>query len=59
MLFYGLHISTAYQSSLIDVLTNPRYDEQIDTVEKAINARLIFEVDEKTVEFFEKDDPVR
>ena len=58
MFFFGLHISTAYKSSLINVLTNPRYNEQIDTVEKAIEAGLIFEVDENTVDFFEKEDYV-
>lgn len=60
MFFFGLHINTAYHSYLINVLTNPRYDDQIDTVEKAIGAGLIFQVGENTVEFFEeKTDAVR
>lgn len=60
MFFFGLHINTAYHSFLINVLTNPRYDLQIDSVDKAIDAGLIFEVGENTVEYFEeKMDPVR
>lgn len=59
MMFYGLHISTAYHSSLINVLTNPRYDKQIDSVDEAIAQGLIFEVGENTVDFFEKEDSVR
>lgn len=44
----------------INVLTNPRYDEQIDSVQKAIDAGMVFEVGENTVEFFEeKNDTVR
>lgn len=58
MLFYGLHINTAYHSYLINVLTNPRYDTQIDTVEEAMSAGLIFEVGENTVEYFKKEDDV-
>jgi hypothetical protein len=59
MFFFGLHINTAYNSYLINVLTNPRYSEQIDTVEKAISAGLLFQVGENTVEFFEqKNDSV-
>lgn len=58
MFFFGLHISTAYHSYLINVLTNPRYDNQIDTVDEAIAAGLIFEVGENTVDFFRKEDSV-
>jgi hypothetical protein len=60
MFFYGLHINTAYHSYLINVLTNPRYDEQIDTVEKAIDGGLKFEVGDNVIEFLEeKKDAVR
>lgn len=57
--FFGLHINTAYHSYLINVLTNPRYENQIDTVEEAIDAGLIFEVGENTVDFFRKEDTVK
>ncbi|CRK87351.1 CLUMA_CG001153, isoform A, partial [Clunio marinus] len=50
--FYGLHINTAYHSSLINVLTNPRYEDQIKTMEMAIEAGLTFEVNVNTMEFF-------
>lgn len=55
---FGLHVNTAYSSSLIKVLTNPRYNDQINTVEEAIKAGLSFEVGENTVEFLKKDDAV-
>ncbi|CAO1422329.1 unnamed protein product [Diamesa serratosioi] len=35
LIFYGLHINTAYHSYLISVLTRPRYEAQISTVENA------------------------
>lgn len=56
--FYGLHINTAYQSFLINVLTNPRYDSQIDTVERAIQEGLTFYIAESALTFLEKDDEV-
>lgn len=59
MFVFGLHINTAYHSYLINVLTNPRYEEQIKTVEKAIGVGMIFEVGENTVDFFKKEDSVR
>lgn len=58
MFFFGIHISTAYQSFLINVLTNPRYNDQISTVIKAMEAGIVFDVGENTVDFFRKDDPV-
>lgn len=58
LFFFGLHINTAYHSFLITVLTNPRYNEQINTVEMGIDAGIIFQVAESTVEFFEKEDAV-
>lgn len=58
LFFFGLHINTAYHSFLINVLTNPRYNEQINTVETGIDAGISFQVAESTVEFFEKEDSV-
>jgi hypothetical protein len=59
MFFFGLHINTAYHSYLINVLTNPRYDDQISTVESAIGVGMIFNISENMLEFLEKDDDVR
>jgi hypothetical protein len=60
MFFYGLHINTAYHSYLINVLQNPRYDDQIDTIQKAIDVGMSFEIGENIIEFLEeKKDPVR
>lgn len=59
MFFFGLHISTAYHSYLINVLTNPRYDSQISTVDEALNSKILFQVGENTVDFFRKSDSVR
>lgn len=56
--FYGLHINTAYHSSLINVLTNPRYESQIDSVEVAIQEKLTFHLAENALAFLEKDDQV-
>ncbi|PNF21340.1 hypothetical protein B7P43_G02094 [Cryptotermes secundus] len=36
--FYCLLINTSYQSSLISVLTDPRYDPIVDTVQKLLNS---------------------
>lgn len=59
MFFFGIHINTAYKSYLINVLTTPRNEEQINTVEKAIEAKLIFQLNENVVELLnEKKDPV-
>lgn len=59
MFVFGLHINTAYHSYLINVLTNPRYDDQINTVNEAIGVGMVFEVGENTVDFFKKEDSVR
>jgi hypothetical protein len=40
--FYCLLINTAYQSSLISVLTDPRYEPSVDTVEKLLNSGLSY-----------------
>jgi hypothetical protein len=58
LFFFGLHINTAYHSYLINVLTNPRFNDQVNTVEQAMGVGMIFEVGENTVDFFRKDDAV-
>jgi hypothetical protein len=57
--FFGLHISTAYHSYLINVLTNPRYSKQIDAVDDAIVFNLTFKAAENARDFFMKNDSVR
>lgn len=37
---YGLNVTTIYTSKLINVFTNPAYEEQIDTVEEIITSHL-------------------
>lgn len=59
MFFFGLHINTAYKSYLIKVLQNPRYNEQISSVTKAIEGGLVFQAAESTLTFFDKNDSVR
>jgi hypothetical protein len=56
--FFGLHINTAYHSYLIRVLTNPRYSEQIDTMEEAIDFNMTFKAAENARDFFLKNDSV-
>jgi len=41
-IFYSLLINTAYQSSLISVLTNPRFEPAIDTLEELLNSGMSF-----------------
>jgi hypothetical protein len=57
--FFGLHINTAYHSYLINVLTNPRFTKQIDTVDDAIAFNMTFKAAENTRDFFMKNDSVR
>lgn len=54
MFFFGIHINTAYKSYLINVLTEPRYENQIKTQEMALDAKLKFEISEmvKEANFF-------
>ncbi|KAG5670574.1 hypothetical protein PVAND_000827 [Polypedilum vanderplanki] len=54
--FFGLHISTAYHSYLINVLTNPRYTKQIDSVDEAITFGMKFKAAENARDFFMKND---
>ena len=59
LIFYGLHINTAYHSYLISVLTRPRYETQISTVESGIKAGLEFNIGENMLIFLNKKDSVR
>jgi hypothetical protein len=40
--FYCLLINTAYQSSLISVLTDPRFEPAVDTVDKLLNSGMSY-----------------
>lgn len=42
LLFAGINLWAAYTSSLISILTNPRYNEQISTVPEAVEAGMVF-----------------
>lgn len=57
-LFYGLHISAAYSSSLIKVLTRPVYEDQISDIQSAIENKMTFMGGDNVFTFFEKDDEV-
>lgn len=57
--FFGLHISTAYHSYLINVLTNPRLANQVSSVNEAIKFNMTFLAAENNAEFFKKNDSVR
>ncbi|KAL7026414.1 hypothetical protein ACKWTF_013904 [Chironomus riparius] len=56
--FFGLHISTAYHSYLINVLTNPRYLTQIDSLTDAMKTNMTFKAAENAKEFFQKNDSI-
>lgn len=49
---YGMHFNTAYQSFLITVLTRPRFQTQISTVDMAIAQGLHFKGSENTYNYF-------
>lgn len=49
---YGMHFNTAYQSFLITVLTRPRFQTQISTVDMAIAQGLHFKGSENTFNYF-------
>ncbi|KFB38749.1 hypothetical protein ZHAS_00006149 [Anopheles sinensis] len=57
-MFYGLHWNAAYHSFLISVLTRPRYEMQIATVEQAIEAGFRFSGAESTLPHFDKPDAI-
>jgi len=42
LLFYGMHFSAAYHSFLLSVLTRPRFETQVATVELAIQSEYHF-----------------
>lgn len=37
---YDINLATIYTSKLINVFTNPPYDDQIDTIEEIVDSRL-------------------
>ncbi|XP_058056145.1 uncharacterized protein LOC131207544 [Anopheles bellator] len=55
-MFYGLHWNAAYHSFLISVLTRPRFEAQIATVEQAIGTGFGFAGAENTLAHFDKPD---
>ncbi|XP_055585201.1 uncharacterized protein LOC129738049 [Uranotaenia lowii] len=55
-MFYGMHWSVAYHSFLITVLTRPRYEVQISSVEDAISNGFEFAGAENTLVHFDKPD---
>uniref|UniRef100_A0A182YGJ7 Putative ionotropic receptor ligand binding domain-containing protein n=1 Tax=Anopheles stephensi TaxID=30069 RepID=A0A182YGJ7_ANOST len=57
-MFYGLHWNAAYHSFLISVLTRPRYEPQISTIQQAIQAGFGFVGAENTLGHFDKPDAV-
>ncbi|XP_065073023.1 uncharacterized protein Ir87a [Ochlerotatus camptorhynchus] len=57
-MFYGIHWSAAYHSFLISVLTQPRFETQISTVEAAIENDFRFAGAENTLVFFDKPDTI-
>lgn len=59
LIFYGMHINTAYSSFLISVLTKPRHEPQISNLESAIQSNMVFKGSANTYTFFMKDDKVR
>ena len=59
LIFYGMHINTAYSSFLISVLTRPRHEQQISNVERAIESDMVFKGSANTYTFFLKEDKVR
>lgn len=42
LVFYGMNFSASYQSFLIDVLTNPRRNPQVDSLAKAVTEEFSF-----------------
>lgn len=56
---YGLNINAAYRSSLIKVLTEPRFEPQISTVHEALSNDFTFTGGENTLEFLAGGDEVR
>jgi hypothetical protein len=57
-LFYGIHIGVAYRSSLINVLTSPRYEPQTEDLQTAIANNFSFTGNINILEFLDKSDEV-
>lgn len=57
-LFYGLLFSTAFNSFLVGVLTNPRQKEQISNLHQAVSSNLQFHGGTVTLEHFDAKDEV-
>lgn len=57
-LFYGLLFSTAFNSFLVGVLTNPRQKEQVSNLHQAVTSNLQFNGGTVTLEHFDAKDEV-
>ncbi|XP_055523054.1 uncharacterized protein LOC129717224 [Wyeomyia smithii] len=57
-MIYGLHWNAAYHSFLISVLTRPRFETQINSVEAAIAEGFQFVGAENTLVHFDKPEPM-
>jgi hypothetical protein len=55
-LYYGIHIGTAYRSLLIDVLTRPRYEKQVDNVRDALAKSYTFTGNINILNFTDQDE---
>ncbi|XP_062546120.1 uncharacterized protein LOC134212358 [Armigeres subalbatus] len=55
-MIYGIHWSAAYHSFLISVLTRPRFETQVSTVEAAIKQNFQFVGAENSLVFFDRPD---
>jgi hypothetical protein len=56
---HGIHFNAAYNSFLISVLTRPKYETQISTVEKAIAKEFQFFGGENVLSRLKQNDKVR
>lgn len=52
LVFYGMHFNTAYQSFLISVLTSPRYQTQVSSIDMAIEQGFHFKGSEDSYNYF-------
>lgn len=57
-LFYGLLFSTAFNSFLVGVLTNPRQKEQVSNLHQAVTSNFQFNGGTVTLEHFDSKDEV-
>lgn len=57
-LFYGIHISAAYRSSLIKMLTSPRYETQVADIKAAAANGFQFKGNINVLMLLEKNDTV-